>query len=217
MPFHLPAPKRAAPSESEIRDVLALVGAHHVTASEREIRFDRPGMGITLDGIAKGYIVDAMAGILARGAGAVRGFLINAGGDIRTAGAGENGRPWTVAVWDPRSSGDFPDIIHLTGAAVATSGGYEIYFDPDRRFHHIVDPATGRSPNRCASASVIAPTAMAADALATAVFVMDPAAGVALVESLPGCDCLILDHDGRARRSTGWRSGLPETPRRTDL
>jgi thiamine biosynthesis lipoprotein len=210
LPFHVCAP-RAAPSESEIRDVLTLVDARHVAASEREIRFGRPGTRITLDGIAKGYIVDAMAAMLARGRrGGVRGFLINAGGDIRTAGAREDGRPWTVGVRDPgEEARDFPDIIHLTDAAVATSGGYEIYFDTDRRFHHIVDPATGRSPNRCASVSVIAPTAMAADALATAVFIMDSARGVALVESLPGCECLILDHGGRARRSRGWRSTEP--------
>jgi FAD:protein FMN transferase len=199
----------AAPSEAVVRDVLALVGARHVAASEREIRFGRSGMRITLDGIAKGYIVDAMAGMLARGG--VQGFLINAGGDIRTAGAREDGRPWTVAVRDPLGSDDFPDVIHPSDAAVATSGGYEIYFDPDRRFHHIVDPITGRSPNRCASVSVIAPTAMAADALATAVFVMDPARGVALVESLPGCACLILGHDGRPVRSRGWRSAMPKT------
>jgi FAD:protein FMN transferase len=212
MPFHLTGPGRKAPSDSEIREVLALVGAGHVAASEREIRFGKPGMRVTLDGIAKGYIVDAMAGSLTqrawgRGRGGVRGFLINAGGDIRTAGASEDGRPWTVGVRDPREPGGFADIIHLTDAAVATSGGYEIYFDADRRFHHILDPATGRSPNRCASASVIAPTAMAADALATAVFVMDPAGAIALIESLAGCECLLLDHDGRALRSRGWCGG----------
>lgn len=203
-----------APSDAEIRDVLALVGARHVAASRREIRFGRPGMGITLDGIAKGYIVDAMAGTLARGG--VQRFLINAGGDIRTAGAREDGRPWTIGVRDPWASGDFPDTIHLTDAAVATSGGYEIYFDRDRRFHHIVDPTTGRSPNWCAGVSVIAPTAMAADALATAVFVMAPALGLALVESLAGCECLILDPDGRQRRSTGWRSAMPQTRTETE-
>lgn len=193
-----------APSDAEIRDVLALVDARQVTASPRGIWFGKPGMGVTLDGIAKGYIVDAMAGTLARNG--VRRFLINAGGDIRTAGAREDGKPWTIGVRDPWAAGDFPDAIHLTDAAVATSGGYEIYFDRDRRFHHIVDATTGRSPQQCASVSVIAPTAMAADALATAVFVMEPARGVALVESLLGCECLILEHDGRQLRSTGWRT-----------
>lgn len=204
----------APPSDAEIREVLALVGARHVAASDREIRFDRRGLRITLDGIAKGYIVDAMAGMLARGG--VRRFLIDAGGDIRTAGARADGRPWTIGVRDPCGSGDFPDTIHLGDGAVATSGGYETYFDPDRRFHHIVDATTGRSPNQNASVSVCAPTAMAADALATAVFVLNPERGVALVASLAGCACLILAHDGRQRRSRGWRSARPNTPSETE-
>ena len=182
--------------DADIAAALALVGAVHVAASRRSIRLGREGMGLTLDGIAKGYIVDAIARVLARGG--VRDFLINAGGDIRSAGTREDGRPWTVGVWDPDCPGVFPDIIHLTNAAVATSGKYE-------RGDHIVDGATGRSPNHHMSVSVLAPTAMAADALATAVFVLDAARGVALVESLAHCECLILDSDGRQFRSTGWR------------
>ncbi|MGH7701331.1 MAG: FAD:protein FMN transferase [Gemmatimonadales bacterium] len=206
----LGGPRPAAPSDGEIDDALALVGAGHVRASPRDIRFDRAGMGITLDGIAKGSIVDAMADAL-RGGG-IRRFLINAGGDIRTGGAGAGGRPWTIGVRDPRMSGGFPDTIHVMDAAVATSGGYESSFDPERRFHHIVDARTGRSPNRSASVSVVAPTTMAADALATAAFVMEPAAAVALVDSLAGCECLILDPEGHERRSAGWRSATPQPP-----
>lgn len=203
-------PRPAAPADGEIRDALALVGVAHVAASPREIRFGRAGMSITLDGIAKGYIVDAMAGVLGRGG--VRDFLINAGGDIRTSGAAAGGRPWTVAVRDPATTGVRSDVIHLGSGAVATSGGYEIYFDPERRFHHIVDAATGRSPDENAGVSVIAPTAMAADALATAVFVLPPDAGTALVDSLARCECLIVGHDGHERRSCGWRTAAHETP-----
>ncbi len=182
--------------DADVAAALALVGAEHVAASRRAIRFRRQGMGLTLDGIAKGYIVDAMAKVIGRAR--VRNFLINAGGDIRTAGTREYGRPWTVGVWDPHAPGSFPDVIHLTDAAVATSGKYE-------RGDHIVDGSTGRSPNHHMSVSVLAPTAMAADALATALFVLDAARGVALVESLAHCECLILDPDDRQVRSSGWR------------
>jgi thiamine biosynthesis lipoprotein len=182
--------------DADIAEALALIGAEHVAASPRAIRLGKEGMGLTLDGIAKGYIVDASARALARGG--VRRFLINAGGDIRSSGTRENGRPWTVGVWDPDAPGVFPDVIHLTNAAVATSGKYE-------RGDHIVDSATGRSPNHHMSVSVRAPTAMAADALATALFVLDAARGLALVESLAHCECLMLDSDGRQFRSSGWR------------
>ncbi len=161
-------------------------------------------MAITLDGIAKGYIVDAIAGVLGRHK--LDNYLINAGGDIRTSGTKEERRPWTVAVQNPTKDGSYPDTIHLTDGAVATSGSYEIYFDRDRLVHHIVSATTGRSPNECASVSVVAPSTMAADALATTVFVMGPAQGVRFVDELPDCECLIIDRDGQQVRSRGWRS-----------
>lgn len=182
--------------DADLAAALLLVGGAQVAVSQRTIRFGKTGMGLTLDGIAKGYIVDAIARALnARG---VRAFLINAGGDIRAAGTRETGRPWSVGVWDPDAPGVFPDIIHLSDAAVATSGKYV-------RGDHIVDGVTGRSPNHHISVSVLAPTAMAADALATALFVLDARRAVTLVESLANCECLLLTSDGRQLRSSGWR------------
>ena len=134
-----------------------------------------PGMGVTLDGIAKGYVVDRMASVLADHG--LEDFLINAGGDIRSAGLREDGEPWRVGVQDPKKQGDLPDVIGLSNGAVATSGSYEIYFDRDRSYHHIVSARTGDSPRSSESVSVVAPTTLAADALATAVFVMEPEPG----------------------------------------
>jgi thiamine biosynthesis lipoprotein len=132
-------------------------------------------------------------------------YLVEAGGDIRTGGTKEAGLPWAVAVRDPERAGRLPGTIHLSGAAVATSGSYERYYDPERRFHHIVDAARGFSPRACTSATVVAPFATAADALATAVLVLGSRAGVALVESLPGCACLIVQSDGCVTHSHGWK------------
>jgi thiamine biosynthesis lipoprotein len=196
-----------APTAAEVREALERVGSRHVAVERRRIRFAREGVAVTLDGIAKGYIVDGMARALDR-RGVTR-YLINAGGDIRTRGAKQPGRPWTIAVRDPSPRATFPDTIHLTDAAVATSGSYEACFDDDRAFHHIVSAETGRSPEGVASVSVVAPTAMAADALATGTFVLGPRDGVALIERLGGCACLIIDRDGRQWRSRGWTSAPP--------
>jgi thiamine biosynthesis lipoprotein len=192
------------PSEAEVREALELVDPEGIDLSQRGIRFNKAGMGITLDGIAKGYVVDAIAGVLEKFK--VKHYLINAGGDIRTAGTKENKQPWTVAVQDPTKRGCFPDTIQLTDGAVATSGSYEVYFDRDKLFHHIVNSNSGRSPNASTSVSVVAPSAMAADALATSVFVMDSRKGIEFVNSLPGCECLLVDQEGSQLRSTGWRS-----------
>jgi thiamine biosynthesis lipoprotein len=194
----------ATPPSQELSQALDLVGARKVKLRRRTIGFDRAGMGMTLDGIAKGYVVDRMADVLA-GRG-LRDFLIDAGGDIRSAGRREDGRPWQVAVQDPAKEGAFPDLIGLTDGAVATSGSYETYFHRDRTRHHIVSGGGGVSPHESLSVSVVAPTAMAADALATAVFVMGSRAGIALMDSLPGCACLVIDGMGRPLPSARWRS-----------
>jgi thiamine biosynthesis lipoprotein len=209
------APASAAPSAAEIRETLERVGARHVASSRRRIAFARPGMGITLDGIAKGYIVDAVARALDRHG--VKRYLIDAGGDIRSRGAKEGGAPWAVAVQDPAGDDRFPDVIEMRDGAVATSGTYEVYFDRERAWHHIVDARTGWSPTYSVSASVVAPTTMAADALATAVLVMEPRAGVAFIERLPGCACLIIDRDGHQLRSRGWRGAVPSHPEGADV
>jgi thiamine biosynthesis lipoprotein len=192
------------PSEDRILSALALVDGRKIEVGEDGICLGSPGMGVTLDGIAKGHVVDRMAAVLNEKG--LQDFLIDAGGDIRASGAREDGKPWRVGVQDPKKQGDLPDVIGLTGGAVATSGSYEIYFDRDRTHHHIVSARNGTCPQKSQSVSVIAPTTLAADALATAVFVMGPERGLAFIESFPQCACLIVDETGRPLRSKGWRS-----------
>lgn len=192
------------PGAGEIRGTLARIGARHLVVSRRRVTLAREGMEITLDGIAKGYIVDAMAGVLDRHG--VTQYLIDAGGDIRARGTREAGHPWTVGVRDPAGDGLYPEVVTLEGGAVATSGSYEVHFGDDLAFHHIVDAATGRSPDGALSVSVRASTAEAADAIATAVFVLGPDRGTRLVDGLRGCGCMVVGRDGRQWKSRRWRS-----------
>jgi len=199
------------PTPAEIESALARIDGGQVEMNGKGIRLGIPGMGVTLDGIAKGFVVDRMADVLGRMG--LRDFLINAGGDIRSAGSREDGEEWRVGVQDPAKMGNFPDIIGLSNLAVATSGSYEIYFDPDRTYHHIVSAREGRSPQISQSVSVVAPTTLVADALATSVFVMGPDRGIQFIESFPQCACLIVDEGGRQWRSKGWRSATdPSNP-----
>ena len=184
------------PGPAEVAEVRELVGAEHLKLAGRRLSFERSGMGITVDGIAKGAIVDAMAELL--GSRGVRDFLINAGGDIRASGLKENGQPWTVAVRDPSNRDAFVDVVRATNGAVATSGDYE------KEYRHLVSTETGRSPERSRSVSVMAPSAVAADALATALFVMEPARAGRLARSVPSCGSLVRDGQGRSVRSEGW-------------
>jgi thiamine biosynthesis lipoprotein len=200
---HFAAHKRP-PSEAEVTKVLDLVDASAVRFDGRTIRFTKEGMGITLDGIAKGYIIDRGAKTLEREG--IKHALINAGGDIRAIGGKESKTPWKVAIQNPEKEGPYVDTITMVNGAIATSGNYEIYFDEEKLYHHIVDPKTGRSPLGSASVTVLASNVMDADALSTAVFVLEPAAGKRFIESMPKTECLILDAAQRKIMSSRWPS-----------
>ncbi len=189
-------------SGKEFEEALRLVDSGAVELAPGKISLKKSGMRVTLDGIAKGYIVDRASDVLSRH-GALN-HLINAGGDIRTRGERSGHRPWTVAVEDPEKRGNYPDVISMRDGAIATSGGYEVYFDREKMFHHVVSPATGRSPIRAAGVSVLAPNVMEADALSTSVFVMPPKQGIAFVNSLPGRECLIVADTGAQIKSRNW-------------
>jgi thiamine biosynthesis lipoprotein len=189
-------------AEDAKRRAVRLIGARRIAVDRRGIRFGRGGMGLTLDGIAKGYIVDRMADVLDRHG--VGRFLIDGGGDIRVRGLNGRKRPWTIAVRDPRGGERHPEVIGLAAGAVATSGGYARFLDGARTIPHIVTPATGDTPRAVASASVVAGDASTADALSTAVFVLGAHAGLSLIDALPGCAAFVLDAAGRAFRSNRW-------------
>ena len=196
--------QKALPTHKELRKALEFVDSNNIELKGKAITFKKPGMGITLDGIAKGYIVDRASERLA--AHGIKNHLINAGGDIRTMGARADNKSWTVAIQDPLKKRNYPDIVHMNTGSIATSGNYEIYFDREKMFHHIVDPKTGISPEMSTSVSVTAPTTMDADALATGVFVMNPVKGTGFINSLAQAESLIVAKDGTQLKSRGWKS-----------
>ena len=107
-------------------------------------------------------------------------FSIDAGGDLYLGGSNSSGMPWSVGIRHPRIDGQLIDTVRVRNQAVCTSGDYERRADGNG--HHLLDPRTGVSPAAVASATVIAPNAMLADALATAAFVLGPADGMHLLD-----------------------------------
>jgi FAD:protein FMN transferase len=196
--------KKVWPTEREIKDLLKLVDARKVDLRGNSLHFKESGMGITLDGIAKGFIVDRASQLLT--AQGIKNHLINAGGDIRTRGSKEDDRPWTVAIQDPLKRKQYPDVVQMKDGAIATSGNYEVYFDQEKMFHHIVDPKTGFSPHLSTSVSIMAETTTEADALSTSVFVMGPEKGTRFINAHPACQSLVIAKDGTLVKSKGWKS-----------
>ena len=187
-----------------VDETLARVDGSKLSIDRSRVKLHEPGMAVTLDSIAKGFIADRLSDNLA-GCG-VYSHLVNAGGDIRTRGVRANGRAWRIAVQDPDKAGAYPDVIELIDGAVATSGSYEVFYDREKVFHHLVDPRKGQSPRRSAGVSVISTNAVDADALSTSVFVLGPERGLELIEALPGRECLVVTRNRRELRTRGWPS-----------
>jgi thiamine biosynthesis lipoprotein len=95
-------------------------------------------------------------------------------------------------------------VLPLEDVAISTSGDYERYFERDGvRHHHLIDPATGRSPSHVRSVTILAPDGLTAEALSKTVFVQGVEAGLRIVESVPGADAVVVDAQGALHYSRG--------------
>lgn len=195
----------ASLSQAEIREALALVGVEHMRLNDGRLSFERQGMALTLDGIAKGHIADAMSREL--DAAKCPHHCINAGGDIAVKGSKTGGAPWRIAVEDPRKRGNYPQVVELTSGGIATSGVYEVFYDAAQSRSHLINPATGQDAAE-ASVTVVAHDCQQADALATAISVMPARDALALMDKIPGCSCCIVRRDGLMQTSRGWPGRL---------
>ena len=202
---------RVRPSDAELAAARAAVGWRHLVldSQERTVRFTRPGMRIDLGGFAKGHAVDNATAILRR-----RGIahaMVSAGGDSRVIGD-RRGRPWTIGIRDPRRPGEVAAMLPLEDVSISTSGDYERYFDADgKRFHHLIDPATGKSPRGIQSVTILADDGLTSEALSKIVFVLGVERGMALVESQSGVDAVVVDAAGALHFSSGLLAASPRT------
>jgi FAD:protein FMN transferase len=192
-----------APDEQAVAEARQAVGwwQLELDALTRSVRFAREGMRIDLGGFAKGHAVDRAARLLAeRG---IQHAIVSAGGDSRVIGD-RMGRPWTVAVADPRRPGQVVALLPLQDCSVSTSGDYERFFIRNgMRFHHILDPRTGRSPSAVHSVTVLADDGLTSEALSKCVFVLGVERGLQLVAAVPGADAVVVDADNRLHYSPG--------------
>ena len=189
------------PTAGEIADILPLIGADKLQLGDHRLTL-RENMGITLDGATPGFIADRAANILKQRG--IEHFLVNAGGEIRVSGHPQNHDSWRIAIQDPQKQGNYPGFLALNQGAVSTSGNYEIFFGNDKVFHHIVDAHTGKSPDM-ASVTVVAPTALQADILSTAFFVMTREQALGYCQSHPEVACLLIDNEGHQTASPNFR------------
>ncbi len=183
------------PTAAQVKARLPLVGYKHIKldAAAKSVFLDKPGVRIGLGGIAKGYAVDRAAAVL-RDHG-LTAFYAQAGGDLYTAGLKPDGTEWNAGIRDPRGpEGDAFILLPITDLAFSTAGDYErSYLIAGKRYHHIIDPRTGFPATASRSVTIWAKSALVADELDDAVFILGPAKGFALVESVPDVGAVIVD------------------------
>jgi thiamine biosynthesis lipoprotein len=157
------------PPRASVRTALARVGYHRLTISRNRIVMPR-GCAVTLNGIAQGYVTDKVVELL-RSQGVAHSLVDM--GEMRAIGSRPDGKPWEVGIADPDMVGKTAAILPIFDRAVSTSGTYGFQFDPEGRFNHLFNPATGGCAFRYRSVTTVSGNATAADALSTAFSLMN--------------------------------------------
>jgi thiamine biosynthesis lipoprotein len=194
------------PSDQRISATMERVGFRQVEVrgSPAALRKHNPEVYVDLSAIAKGFAVDEVVRLL--GERRIRSYLVEIGGELRARGSKPDGSPWKIAIEQPLpGERSIQAVIALRDNAIATSGDYRNYVEKDgKRYSHTVNPRSGRPiDHELASVSVIAGSAMRADALATAIMVMGPEEGyrLALREGL-AVQLIVSSEDGFQARAT---------------
>ncbi|MDK2855659.1 MAG: FAD:protein transferase [Bacillota bacterium] len=188
------------PDAAAIERARALVNWRDLILDEkaRTVYLRRPGMGIDLGGAAKGYAADRAREVLLEHG--VRSALIDAGGNIWALGRRPDGEPWRIGIRNPRPEhgGELLAVVPSEDLTLVTSGDYERYFIRDGvRYHHIFDPRTGRPARSTISATIIGRNSAEADILSTALFVLGPEQGLALIRKLGNLEAVVVTPEER--------------------
>lgn len=190
----------ALPTEAEMEKVRQRIGWQHVRIEPDIITFDRAGTQITLNGVAQGLAADlAQQALKEQG---IEHALIDAG-ELNAMGSPMRRESWHIAVQHPRETGSIAQT-GLQDRCLSTSGDYATRFSEDHQHHHLLDPRTGLSPAQWASVSVAAPSALLADALSTALFILGSDEAEEMVDSLDRVDALFVSKSGEVTTTEGF-------------
>lgn len=191
------------PSEAQIAEVREYVGLDKLAVTDTGLRKTHPLVYVDLSTIAKGYGVDEVAAILEDHG--IDDYLVEIGGEMRVKGQRGNGDAWLIAVEKPVAGNrSVQKILSVGTNAVATSGDYRNYYEQDGvRYSHLIDPRTGKPiQHNLVAVTVVTPSSMTADALATALIVMGWDAAIALAEQENLAVLLIRHQDGEFEEYT---------------
>lgn len=195
------------PSDSELQTALENVGYEKVRLNGSNILIPENAL-IDLGGIGKGYTSDRIAALFKKNN--IHSAIVSLGGNVQTIGKKPDGSLWTIGVADPHDASKHIGILKISDKAVVTSGGYQRYFEQDGvRYHHIINPDTGKSAESgLASVTIISDSGTRADGLSTALFVMGLEKSIAFWRSREDFDAIFVDNDGTVLITEGIQNSF---------
>lgn len=191
--------RNAPPSNKEIIEVRNYIGMEKILQLENTISKTNPHTELDFSAIAKGYAVDAVARLVAEKG--YKSYMVEIGGEVVTKGLKNDATPWRIGIDKPdiemHVEKAFQAILVISDVAVATSGDYRNFFIMnDSLYSHTIDPVTCHPIiNGMASVTVIAPSCILADAMATAIMVMGSERGLEWVESKSEVETMIIERN----------------------
>lgn len=198
------------PTDLRLDQIQTLVSHAYLDLYPRDriVLFKRQGMQIDLDEVLKNYALTRMrqaAGSQGKGLAG----CISLGPSVAVWGHPPNAKAWSVAIPDPRRPRSALAQVPLTRGRLLSAGAYESYFEQDGKpFHPYLDARTGKPSRQVLGGTLLLPDQPKLDLPAAALMLMAPDAAIALVESIPGAECLIVDAAGKTWRSQGWAKNL---------
>lgn len=193
------------PTQEQLDQARSLVGykSLEIDLSEKTVRLARKGMKLDLGGIAKGYACDAAIKVFKKHG--ISRALVDGGGGVSVSSPPPDKMGWSIALPEPDNDNATPEYLLLENASIATSGDESQYLEVDGvRYSHIVDPKTGLGLVGGWTATVVASEGSTSDALATAVCVLGPEKGFALVDRVPDAACRMV-RGKEIRVSKRWK------------
>jgi len=196
--------KNNVPGIEQLKSKLDLVDSNSLILDEhRQTAYlKKTGMSLDLGAIAKGYATEKAAQVI-REYG-IEKAIINAGGNIYALGEKGDGIPWKIGIQDPRDANKIFAILNLKDQVAVTSGDYQRYFEVDgTRYHHILDPRTGKPADELMSVTVIGEDSTIADILSTSFFILGVDKSLAYINEHPGIEAVFVTKDKKIYSSVG--------------